>query len=229
MNQLQHDSKYLTAMQGAEDRQRSFVDQHSSAIVPILADLKQAGFPVESLDELRRGGAPYEAAIPVLLTWLPLVECESVKESVVRALSVPWAKPIAAFSLLREFRTLPVSQATNAGVKWAIGNALSLVASDSVFPEIVELVKNRQHGKSREMLTLTLANMKNPAAIDVLVELLEDPEVAGYAVMALGKLKAIKAIVPIQSFLTHPQLWIRKEAKKALAKLDSQLKTGLAS
>jgi len=36
----------------------------------------------------------------------------------------------------------------------------------------------------------------------------------------LGKLKAEKARPYIERFLDHPKAWVRREAKKALAKLD---------
>lgn len=49
--------------------------------------------------------------------------------------------------------------------------------------------------------------------------LLDDEEVAAYAVMVLGKLKAPEARAGIEGFLDHPEAWVRKEAKKALAKL----------
>ena len=40
------------------------------------------------------------------------------------------------------------------------------------------------------MVVLALGNMKNPKAVDLLRRLLADEQVAGFAVMALGKSKA---------------------------------------
>ena len=79
------------------------------------------------------------------------------------------------------------------GLKWAIGNALSIVADDSVFQDIVALARDKRHGEAREMVVEALANMRNPQAVDVLCELLADEEVAAHAVVALGKLKAARA------------------------------------
>ena len=69
------------------------------------------------------------------------------------------------------------------------------------------------------MLAAALGNMKSAVAVDVLIELLNDDEVAGHALMALGKLKAFKARLHIERFLDHGKPWVRKEARKALAKL----------
>jgi HEAT repeat protein len=63
--------------------------------------------------------------------------------------------------------------------------------------------------------------MKNPAAVDVLIELLNDEEVAGHALMGLAKLKAHKSRPHIERFLNHAKPWIRTEASKALAKLEN--------
>ena len=69
----------------------------------------------------------------MLLKWLALVTDASAKESVVRALSVPWARPIAAAPLIAEFQQIadPTS-----GLKWTIGNALAVTADDSVLDAI---------------------------------------------------------------------------------------------
>jgi HEAT repeat protein len=57
-------------------------------------------------------------------------------------------------------------------------------------------------------------------AVAVLIDLLHDDQVAGHAVMALGKLKTREGREQIEHLLDHPQPWVRKEAKKVLAKWD---------
>ncbi len=69
------------------------------------------------------------------------------------------------------------------------------------------------------MLTVALGKMKNPAAVTFLLDLLNDDEVAGHAIIALGDLKAEKALLKIESFLNHPKSWVRKEVYKALKKI----------
>jgi HEAT repeat protein len=136
----------------------------------------------------------------------------------VSILSVKWAKPVAAPVLIEEFLRAPDHSA--ASLKWTIGDALSVVADDSVFDNLVIIVQNKQHGKAREMIATALGNMNNPRAIDVLIDLLQDEDVAGHALIALGRLKAGKARHYIEPFLNHSKSWIRKEANRALAKID---------
>ena len=71
------------------------------------------------------------------------------------------------------------------------------------------------------MLALALGNMHNPRAVDVLTDLLDDEEVVGYAVMALGKLRASAARERLETLTKHPNKWVRREAQKALSRLKS--------
>ena len=102
-----------------------------------------------------------------------------------------------------------------------IGNALEVVADDSGFDEIVQSATEKRYGRLRGMFVAALGNMKNPKAPEVLIDLLEDDEVAGYAVMALGKLRSADAEPRIERFLKHPDAWMRREAKKAMARINS--------
>jgi hypothetical protein len=218
MGRLRHDPQYQARMERAKAHRQESIQRQRLNAAPVVQDLKNAGFAIKSLDELRRSGTSYTAAIPVLIKWLPLVSDVLVKDSIVRALSVPWAKPIAARPLIAEF------QATSelaSGLKWTIGNALAVVADDGVFNEIAKLVREKRHGNAREMLAVALGNMVDVRAVDLLLNLLHDEDVVGHALIALGKLKVQKARPQIESLLKHRKQWVRKEAQKALANLDN--------
>lgn len=187
----------------------------------VVKALQNVGIEVQSVYDLVNSPRSYDAAIPVLLNLLPEIEDERVKEGIVRALTVKEARGLASRPLLHEFKSAAPSQWI---LKWVIGNALSVVADDEVFEEIVELVKDKGHGKAREMVVLALANMKNPRAVDVLMELLKDEEVVGHAIGALGKLKAVQAEKAIEPFLNHDKTWIRKEVSKTLSKIQKYCK-----
>ncbi len=208
--------EYNACRRELEEIRQDRVRQHALIARPVIENLKQAGYPVESLDELRTSGAPYKSAIPILLRWLPSISDERVKESVVRTLSVPWAKPAAAMPLIAEFLAAPESAE---GLKWAIGNALEVVGDDSVFDRLAELAANSRHGRARQMIVLSLGKMKDPRAFDILVDLLADDEVSGHALMALVKLDAQRARPHIERFANDPRAWVRKRCIQALSKL----------
>jgi HEAT repeat protein len=212
----------IRKLEEKEQQRQRIIAINSKASAPVLAELAAAGFNLEWVTDLYSKKLNYKSVIPILLKWLPQIENLDVKEDIVRALSVPWAKSIAAPLLVTEFRKM--ENESNTGIKWAIANALSVVADDHVFTEIVEFVMDRRHGKAREMLALSLGNMNDPRAQDVLIGLLDDEDVVGHAIIALGKLKSVKARREIERFTTASKTWVRKEAKKALAKIDKAYK-----
>jgi HEAT repeat protein len=190
-----------------------------SAFVHELADV---GVSVESPWELVNSRRSYRSAVPVLIEWLeraevdvPAAERARFREGLVRSLSVKEARGVAGPALVREFRRPGMP----ADYRWAVGNALEVVADDSIFEDLVALVRERAFGRDRQMVVLSLARVKDPRAVEVLVELLDDEDVVGHAVMALGRLKARRARPAIERCLDDPRPWVRKEAKKALVKI----------
>lgn len=127
------------------------------ATPPGLADdLRNAGVPVSDLWELVSARVQYRAAIPVLIDWLSDADTRvrgpgrtGVREGLVRALTVPSARPAAAPVLIDQFRK--ESDPDGTGLGWIIGNALSVVADDSVFDQLEELAQDRRYGKARAL------------------------------------------------------------------------------
>ena len=186
---------------------------------PVLAALRAHGFAIETVADLFNKKLNYQEAIPILLDWLQRVTNPDVKEDIVRALSVKWARDTVAPKLLiTEFEK--AEDSTGAGLRWAIGNALEVLAKDDIANELIRLATDRRFGKAREMLVVGLGKLKDSRVTDVLLNLLSDEEVVGHAVIALGKLRARGARSHIEPLLKHPKPWIRKEAKKAVTRID---------
>ena len=184
--------------------------------------LRNAGVKVDSVFDLVNSRKPYAEAIPVLIDLLPTIRDNWIKEGVVRALGVKEAAgDVVARLMIREFEKIELTAPpAEQGLKWAIANTLSVVAQNSVLQELAALACDKRHGKSREMLVEALGKMRDPRTVDFLLKLLDDDEVAGHAIRALGMLRARAARPRIERFLDHPKPWVRKEAKRALAKLD---------
>ncbi len=218
LQQREQEPAYRNQMQEQEKQRIAAIDEYDEAAVPLMAELSSAGFEVESLEVLGQSKA-YKDAIPILVKWLPEISNLRVKESIVRVLSKKWAGADAVTALLTEFRATP--ETANGGLKWAIGNALEVLASDKIFGDIVELVQDKRHGIARQMLVVALGKMKNPRAVDVLICLLDDDDVVGHALTALKKLKAKQARSHIVRLINHPNAWVRKRAKQALDKIGS--------
>ena len=171
---------------------------------------------------------PNRCDFHLLLEWLPQVQDPYIKETIVRALSVPSARPFAGPVLVEEFRKAAPTQML---LKLAIGNALSVVADDSVCDEIIELALDPKHGQARQLLVLTLGNMQNPRAAETAMKLLNDDDdmVAGHAIMALGRLKAKRSRSLLKPFLHHRRAWVRREAQKAVQRIDGSIAPRVAT
>lgn len=209
-------------------RRQQLILEYRQAATPLLSELQEVGITLDEangISDLNQNSAyrnkrSYQTALPILLKWLPHITNQRLKEDVVRVLSVAWAKPQAAPALVVEFEKADAT--STLGLKWAIGNALAVVADDQVFEKIVALLQAPKHGRAREMLGVALGNMMEPRAVDVLIEALQDDEVAGHAIIGLGKLKNLSARPFIEPFLSHPKRWVRAEARRALARIDSR-------
>ena len=190
----------------------------------LMRDLNDAGVPVSSLWELVNAKVQYRPAIPVLTDWLQNIDQRVhvedravVLEGIVRALTVPAARPSAALPLIERFRRETGSP--EFGLRWVIGNALSITADDSVFDDIAALIRDRSYGRARQMLVEGLSRSRDSRAVPLLVELTADDHVAAHAVRALSKLKPVGVRAAIEPLLGHPQALVRREARKALARL----------
>jgi hypothetical protein len=224
-DELMKNPEYIERIKEHERWKEENLARYQEAARGVLADLAIAGFYVQSVGELvdqfARDKVPYVDAIPILIKWLPLVNYDNLKDDIVGTLSVPWAKPLAVRPLLEEYvKIKKTGNAPTCRVRWAIGNALEVLADDSVFKDIVRIAEDRRYGRDREMVVMALGKMKNPKAVKVLIGLLDDEDVNGHAVIALGKLKVREALPLLEPFLQHPKTWIRNEAKRAIKKIE---------
>jgi HEAT repeat protein len=222
MAELEADSEWVADRDERERERQRRVERNRRDEAPLRAALAEQGFKVDSVADLYNQRMNYEAAVPTLLEWFPRVENPAVKESVARALTVRWARPEAAPMMIEELRRLRGSD-EEGGLRFAVANALSEVADDEVFSEVVELARDHSYPVAdRGVLVLALSNMREQRerAIEVLRTLLEE-DVAPHALAALGDLRATEARPEIEPFLEHEESWIRQEAKKALRKLDT--------
>jgi len=64
------------------------------------------------------------------------------------------------------------------GAKAGVALALAAAANDSVMPEIVQLLREREHGQNRAFLLNALRRSNDPQAIKVLMELGSDEQLA---------------------------------------------------
>lgn len=191
-------------------------------------ELKQLGFEVESLGELRGSGLGqephfYKPAIPTLIEWLPKIPGDNrVLEDLVRCLAVKWAKPQAAMPLVDLFKNYPAPKSEARALRWAIGNSLEVVADDSVLDEMIELLVDREYGASRQMVAYWMRKMSKhrERVTDVLMSVIDDETVTRHVMGSLRTLNAVRSKPVFVPFLTSENSDLRKQAARAIEKFE---------
>jgi HEAT repeat protein len=188
----------------------------------VLEALQEAGVRAASVWDLPNARTSYTKALPTLVALLPEVHDHRVKEAIVRALAVREAQGMATGPLIAELRRLRMMDPVATPLAWAIGNALSVVVEPGshYFADLVELLRDRLLGRGRQMLAEALARTEDGRAVGVLIELLSDSDLTGHVLYALGKMKATAARPHIEKYLAHANPWVRKEARRAAAKIE---------
>src|SRR5687767_5426959 len=103
----------------------------------IVRALREEGVDVTSVFDLVNDRASHPEAVPVLLRVLPQVTDAWMKQGIVRALTDPAAKGVAARPLIEELEA--ARDAGQMSLAWAIGNALTVVATDAVLDDLLRL------------------------------------------------------------------------------------------
>ena len=110
-------------------------------------------------------------------------------------------------------------------LRWVIGNAIYIIVTKADVESIIPIVQDKENGYTRDRFILALGKVKSEQAENVLIKLLDDEEVVVQsAIEALGRMKSTKARGKIEQLLTAPKKEIRKEAEKALKKIDRSSK-----
>lgn len=149
--ELSSDPGFQAAQREREASRLERVEANMRAAQPLLADLAELGFEVSSPADLYNKSMDYRRALPLLLHWLPRLDNNDVKETVVRALTVRWARPDAARPLFIE-----LASADTPNLRWAIASALEVVCGPEHHPALVSAAENARDDSERRMLAHAL-------------------------------------------------------------------------
>ena len=91
--------------------------------------------------------------------------------------------------------------------------------------DLVELLTDKRHGRARQMLCDALTRTHDPRATEVMVDLIDDDDLSGHAILALRRLgnwkkipDATRAQPRLERLLERPSAsdFARKQARKAI-------------
>lgn len=214
--QLLQDEEYGKWLKEKEQVRLALEEAYAEDEKPLVDDLKKAGFNVTSSWDLVNTKARYKLAIPILIEHLPRPYHLKNKEGIVRALAVKEAIGMAGPVLVAEFNQTPKDKMS---LRWAIGNTMCKTITTDDVEGILPIVLDRANGISRQMFVTALGKVNSEEAEDILIELLDDEEVASHALEALGRMRSKKALQKITILASHSEPLIKMAAQKAIKKL----------
>jgi hypothetical protein len=122
---------------------------------PLRRDLSAVGLSVRSISDLVNMSAPYPKAVPVLLRHLATARHPVLRSSVARALTVLEAEGVAGGPIINELK-----RETDPNARWAMANALTIVAAPHDADEIAALVDDPNYADVHERLGQALKNLR---------------------------------------------------------------------
>ncbi|SMC75014.1 HEAT repeat domain-containing protein [Pedobacter africanus] len=186
----------------------------------LFLKLRSLGLDANSIWDLVNLKDSYPSGVvEILLNYLPGNYCERNKEGIVRALTVKEAQGKAAPALIYEYENTPKEKGN---LRWVIGNAIATTMTLKEVEWIYAAVLDKTNGASRGQLVLGVGTVKTEKSESILIDLLNDNEVAPKALAALGMMKSKKAkdkILEMRETTKDPL--IRLEATKTLKKIGS--------
>lgn len=184
----------------------------------VCASLRSAGVAVDSVYDLVNRAETPDAAFPVLATWLVRVKSDRMKEGIARALSARKARAAAFGALVQEFSSSDAATRSQMQVKWAVANAIAVMARKEDIPCLLALTGQERHGQAREMLVVALGRLGAVEAVPLLLALLGEPELRMAAARALVALKGSEARTYLEALLSDVTGAQREQLRKMLAR-----------
>ena len=169
--------------------------------------------PVEVLVNTSHSALPYE---DLLLDGLPTLRGNEL-QMVVRALSERGMKragpELAQLMAAEEHRA-------EAGLLWAIGNALNTINDRRTYGAVLALCADRRLGMARQMLFSMLPKIRTDEAFRCAIAGVDDPTVRGHAIEAVGRFGRPDALPVLQALKTQPGLYEHKARATAIRRLE---------
>jgi hypothetical protein len=145
--ELKSDRVWLAAREEEERELRRKQAEWRQAEAPLVDELREAGFHVDSAWDLVNMSTPYPEALPILLEHLQRPYPDRVREGIARALAVRDAK-LGWDTLTRLYR----QEKAGTDAKDGLAAALAATVTSETVDELIGLVRDPPHGESRLLL-----------------------------------------------------------------------------
>ena len=177
LTKLRRNSAFVAHEKLREEQSRRAEEDSQKEQKELLTELGNIGIHVKSVWDLVNTEKDYRDAVPTLVRHLRLPYSTTVKEGIVRALTVDYAGSKALRELIQEFQTQNDDSETS--LKWVLGNAIATVAKPRHADILISLATDPSHGKARDMIISALPRViSDKVQLDaVLRRLMNDEEI----------------------------------------------------
>lgn len=181
----------------------------------LIKEANDNGFEIQDFNDLNSMKRKIKKIIPILIKYLYLFDEGNFKDAIIGLLGVKGFYD-ATETLIKLYYNYDIIID-----KWAIGDALYNIQDKRFEDEYIKIIEDKDNGISRQMIVMLLGKLKCQKALPTLVNLLQDTEVNGHAIIALSYFNDNDLIQYIEPFINHDKKWIRTEAEKAIKKIRS--------
>lgn len=118
--QLEADPEYQARMRKREAELAPIWERRRKDEAPLVQELRQAGFQIESVFDFVNTAQEYRSALPILIRHLEIPHEPWIREGIIRSLTIKYGGLEVEEALLRQFYAEPDIQ-----VRWVLANALN--------------------------------------------------------------------------------------------------------
>jgi hypothetical protein len=182
---INQDTRKLWTATNAEERQQCMAELQIEERA-LVAELRLVGIHVKSAwDLVNWRGPPYPEAVPVLLKHLPILYSDRLGDGIARALSRPFARPLAWAPMLKLYKETP--DRDKSWFKDGLAVALSGMARPDDLDEIIGLVENYKNGRTRIFFLDNLSRSRKIKAFETIAHHANDPQIGKAAKQILQR------------------------------------------
>lgn len=188
-----------------------------SVIGEFEKELKKIGFDFSVSSQIRNYLPKYkESIIPLAIKYYKNANTDVEKRYFLLLFHLKGLEEIVPM-LLKDFHSSNISR----NIKGMITENIRVIHSSNYISDYLKIVENNEWGDIRNPIIVLLGDLKIKEAIPMLIAALDEGKnITTNALAALGKFE-LKELKPyFERFLTHKNRYYRREAQRALAKIE---------
>lgn len=172
--ELKEKGLYDDMIAGQEARRREIdkrLEEERVAHAPLVADLRAAGFDVDTVHNLHKVKGSRAKAVPILLAHFSRPYPSAIRASIGDELAIPEAKSQVWKEILRFYR-----EESDHRVSEGLANAIIELANDDDIDDLLDLVRDPTVGETRSFFLRILNKSKDPRGKQTILELADEPD-----------------------------------------------------